>query len=207
MITIQSLIAAGVGPTQARLFAGPLSNACERFGINTYVRKAAFIAQAGHESGDFAHVEENLYYTTAERVRSIWPTRVHSLGEAATLLRNPQALANRVYSGRNGNGDESSGEGWKYRGRGLIQLTGWANYLAAEAAIDQPYKAQPDLVLLPAHACMTAAWFFVAGGCLPLADASNTEGITKVINGAAMAGLNDRRQRFERALRAIAEAN
>lgn len=203
MITVSTLIAAGIGPTQARLFADPLQAACGHFGIDTPVRQAAFVAQCAHESEGFVHLEESLYYTTPERIRAMWPTRVPSLYDASLLIRNPQALANRVYSNRNGNGDESSGDGWRYRGRGLIQLTGRANYMAAESAIGEPYKADPDLVATPPHAAMTAAWFFAAGGCLPLADASNIDAITRIINGSAMAGRDDRRQRFEQAVRAF----
>ena len=150
------------------------------------------------------HLEENLFYTTPERIRAMWPTRVPDLATAAQLIRKPQALANRVYANRNGNGDEASGDGWKYRGRGLLQLTGRANYMAAEAALDQPYKAQPDLVTQPLHAAMTAAWFFVAANGLALADASNIEALTRAINGPALAGLADRRQRFDQAVRAFA---
>lgn len=204
MITVATLIAAGIAPTQARQWAMPLATAAERFHIDTPVREAGWVSQCAHESAGFVQLEENLYYTTAERIRAMWPRRVPSLGDAAQLLRKPQALANRVYSNRNGNGDESSGDGWAYRGRGLIQLTGRANYMAAEAALDQPYKAQPDLVTQSLHAAMTAAWFFVAGGGLAMADASNVEAMTRLVNGAALAGLADRRQRFEQAVRAFA---
>lgn len=203
-ITLATLIAAGVAPTQARQFAEPIAQACARFGIASAVRQAAFVSQCAHESAGFARLEEGLYYTTPERIRAMWPTRVPSLAEAAKLLRAPQALANRVYANRNGNGDEASGDGWRYRGRGLIQLTGRANYLAAEAAIGQPYKAEPDLLLQPAHAAMTAAWFWAAAGCNAMADASNVEAITRAINGPALAGLAERRRAFERAVQAFA---
>ncbi|WP_457427886.1 glycoside hydrolase family 19 protein [Roseateles sp. P5_E7] len=204
MITIATLIAAGIAPTQARLFAEALSTAARHFSINTPVREAGWVSQCAHESGGFVDLEEDLYYTTAERVRAMWPRRVPSLGDAAQLLRKPQVLANRVYANRNGNGDEASGDGWTYRGRGLIQLTGRANYLAAEAAINQPYKASPDLVTQPIHAAMTAGWYWAAAGCNTMADASNVEAMTKAINGPALAGLADRRQRFEQAVRAFA---
>ncbi|MFG6413789.1 glycoside hydrolase family 19 protein [Roseateles sp. DC23W] len=204
MISIATLIGAGIAPTQARLWAGPLAAAALRFGIDRPVREAAWVSQCAHESGNFIHLEENLFYTTAERVRAMFPSRVPSLDVAATLLRNPKALANRVYANKNGNGDESSGDGWAYRGRGLIQLTGRANYLAAAAALDQPYKTQPDLVSQPLHAAMTAAWFFVSANGLVLADASNIDALTRAINGPAMAGRDDRRQRFEQAVRAFA---
>jgi putative chitinase len=204
MISIATLIGAGIAPTQARQWAGALAAAALRFGIDRPVREAAWVSQCAHESAGFTHLEENLFYTTAERVRQMWPTRVPSLDVAATLLRNPKALANRVYANRNGNGDEASGDGWAYRGRGLLQLTGRANYLAAAAALDQPYKSQPDLVSQPPHAAMTAAWFFVSANGLVLADASNIDALTRAINGAAMAGRDDRRQRFEQAVRAFA---
>lgn len=203
MINIATLIAAGIAPSQARQWAGPLSAAALRFGIDRPVREAAWISQCAHESAGFTHVEENLYYTTAERVRVMWPTLVPSLDDAARLLRAPQALANRVYAGRNGNGNEASGDGWAYRGRGVLQLTGRANYRAAAAALDQPYEAQPDLVSQPLHAAMTAAHFFVSINGLALADASNVDALTRAINGAAMAGRDDRRQRFDQAVRAF----
>lgn len=204
MISVSTLVAAGIAPTQARQWAPALAAAALRFGIDRPVREAAWVSQCSHESAGFVHVEENLFYSTPERIRAMWPTRVPDLATAAQLIRKPQALANRVYANRNGNGDEASGDGWTYRGRGLLQLTGRANYMAAEAALDQPYKAQPDLVTQPLHAAMTAAWFFVAANGLALADASNIEALTRAINGAAMAGLADRRQRFEQAVRAFA---
>jgi len=204
MISVTTLIAAGINPTPARAFADALSEACSHFDIKTPVRQAAFVAQCAHESEGFTRLEESLYYTTPERIRAMWPARVPSLADAATLCRKPEALANRVYANRNGNGDESSGDGWRYRGRGLIQLTGRANYLAAECAIGTAYKSTPDLVALPQHAAMTAAWFFSAAGCNSLADASNIDGITRQINGPAMAGAGDRRQRFDEAVRAFA---
>lgn len=203
MISLSTLVAAGIAPTQARAFEQPLQVACSHFAIDTPLRQAAFVAQCAHESTGFSRLEESLYYKTPERIRAMWPTRVHSLEDASHLTRQPQALANRVYSNRNGNGDEASGDGWAYRGRGLLQLTGRANYMAAESAINEPYKAQPDLVSQPRHAAMTAAWYFVAAGCLPLADGSNIDAITRKINGAAMVGAGERRQRFEEAVRAF----
>lgn len=204
MITVAALIAAGIEPTQAKAWVSPLSIAAERFHINTPARLAAWVSQCAHESGGFIRLEEGLFYRQAERIRAMFPSRVHSLADAAQLIGKPEALANRVYCNRLGNGDESSGDGWRYRGRGLIQLTGRANYMAAEAAIGQPYKSDPELLTQPLHAAVTAGWFFAAGGCLPLADASNIEAITRVINGPALAGLADRRQRFEEAVRAFA---
>jgi len=204
MLTVATLIAAGLAPTQARDFAEPLFAACKRFEIRTPVRQAAFVSQCAHESAGFTRLEENLFYGTPERIRAIFPSRVVSMADAATLIRKPEALANRVYANRLGNGDEASGDGWLYRGRGLIQLTGRANYMVAGDAMGVPLKEQPDLVMRPAYAALTAGWFFAAAGCNALADASNIEAITRAINGPAMAGMADRRQRFEQAVQAFA---
>ena len=201
MITVANLVAAGIGPTQARLFADPLSQACDRFGINTPVRLASFVSQCNHESTGFVHLEEDLFYSTPERIRQMWPREVASLGDAARLTRNPKALASKVYAGRNGNGDEARGDGWTYRGRGLIQTTGRSNYAALNGKLDDSndFVSVPDMLSQPDWACLSAAFFFASHGCLPLADASNVETITRVINGPAMAGLEDRKQLFQEA--------
>ena len=146
MITLQQMVACGIAPTQARQFKDALPEALKAFDINTPTRIAAFVAQAAHESKNFTDLEEDLWYTTPERIRQMWPNRVPTLSAAAELLRQPQKLANRVYSNRLGNGDESSGDGWKYRGRGLFQLTGRSNYMAAGAGLGADYKTNPDLV-------------------------------------------------------------
>ncbi len=103
-------------------WAVPLSVAMERFAIDTPQRMAAFLAQVAHESAETACLEENLNYS-ARRLMAVWPKRFPTLAEAQPYARNPQNLANRVYSGRGGNGDAASGDGWRYRGRGLFQLT------------------------------------------------------------------------------------
>lgn len=204
MLNLATLIAAGIAPTQARAFADPLAEACSHFAIDTPVRQAAFVSQCAHESQGFTHLEESLFYSTPERVRAVWPRIFYTAADAVPYLRNPQKLANHVYANRNGNGDEASGDGWMHRGRGLIQLTGRANYQAAQSAIGEPYKSQPDLVAEPRHAAMTAAWYFSAAGCLPFADVSDVAGVTRLINGPAMLGLSERRSRFDQALRAFA---
>lgn len=203
-ITAAQLIAAGVQPTQAKAFADPLSAACALFDISTPVRIAAFVSQCAHESAGFTRLEENLFYTTPERIRAMWPTRVSTLADAATLCRNPRALANRVYAGRMGNGTPDSGDGWRFRGRGLFQLTGRNNYTDAARELVRPYVGNPDLVADPSDACLTAAWFWSTHKLNALADASNVSAITRQINGPAMAGLSDRQQLFDRAVHAFA---
>lgn len=186
MITVASLIAAGIGPTQARQFASSLAAACARFDINTPPRVAAFIAQCRVESAGFTALEEGMSYSTPERIRQIFPSRVPSLADAATLVRKPQALANRVYSSRLGNGDEASGDGWRFRGRGLKQLTGRANYTDAAVGLGRPYVDQPELVALPEDACLTAAWYWHNVKANILADSAQWNAITRAVNGPGM---------------------
>ena len=204
---IAQLIACGVAPTQARLYAEPMEAAMERFGITTRARTAAFIAQVAHESSNFTRVEENLYYTTPERIRAMWPGRVPTLQAASQLTRNPRALANRVYANRLGNGDESSGDGWNYRGRGLIQLTGRSNYHVCGDALGFDYVLMPQLVAEPVHACLTAAWFWASIDGNTLADSGLIDQLTRKINGPAMAGADDRRSRFDDAMLALSASN
>lgn len=201
---IAQLIAAGIAPTLARAFAEPIKQTFDRFGIDTPVRRAAFIAQASHESRGFAALEESLYYRTPERIRAMWPRRVPDLAGAARLARNPKVLANRVYADRLGNGDEASGDGWKYRGRGLFQLTGKANYTEAATALSRPYVAQPELVSLPLDAALTAGWYWSRNDLNDLADGSQIDAITKRINGPAMVAADERRSLFDEALLAFA---
>lgn len=204
LVTVGSLIAAGLAPTQARQFAEPLAAACARFDINTPARLAGFVAQCHIESAGFTRLEEGLSYSTPERIRAVFPSRVPSLADAARLVRQPQALANRVYSGRLGNGDEASGDGWRYRGRGIVQLTGRANYADAATALGRPYVEQPELVAQPADACLTAAWFWHSRKLSILADSAQWDAITRAVNGPAMLHADLRRQHAEQALTAFA---
>lgn len=203
-ITVAQLVAAGVNPTQAKTFADPLSAACTLFDISSRVRVAAFVAQCVHESTGFTHLEENLFYSTPARIRQMWPTRVTTEAAAAPLCRNPEALANTVYALRNGNGDPASGDGWRFRGRGLFQLTGRHNYADAALELNRPYIEKPEMVAQPSDACLTAAWYWHTNKLNLLADASNTKAITWAINGPALVGLAERVQLFDRALRAFA---
>jgi len=202
-ITTETLIAAGMLPTQARVFAEPLAAACAKFGIDTAKRAGGLIGQCMVESMNFAKTEESLYYTTAERIRQVFPTRVASMADASRLVHNPQALANRVYAGRLGNGDEASGDGWKFRGRGLIQITGRSNYSAAAGACDRPYLEHPEFVGQPEGACLSAAWFWAAAGLNALADLRDWDGITRRVNGPAMLHRPERVAASERAMWAL----
>jgi putative chitinase len=203
MITVAALIACGVQPTQARTMEGPLQRACATFDIDSPTRIAAFIGQCAVESGYFTHLEENLYYTTPARLLSIFPSKVTSLQQAMTLVRNPKALANCVYAGKNGNGNPLTGDGWRYKGRGAFQLTGKGNYSDAATETGRPYVTQPELVALPEDACLTAAWYWNCHKLNLLADSWHIDAITKAINGPAMLERDLRRQRSQEALDAL----
>lgn len=197
---IETLIRLGVTPTQARQFADPLRAAMALHDISTPQRQAAFIAHCILESSRFTRLEENLFYTTPERIRAVWPSRFRTSTDAAPYARNPKALANRVYSNRNGNGDEASGDGWKYRGRGLFQLTGLTNYTRAARALNRPYVSEPGLVAEPSDACLTAAWFWTANGGNKLIDQGQFDATTRMINGPAMLHAKERLALYQDAL-------
>jgi putative chitinase len=201
---IDLLIRLGVNPTQARAFSDPLRAAMALHDISTPQRQAAFLAHCILESARLTRLEENLFYTTPERIRAVWPSRFKTATEAAPFARNPKALANRVYSGRNGNGDEASGDGWRYRGRGLFQLTGRANYLRAAQGIGRPYDKQPDLVAEPSDACLTAAWFWAHNGGNDRIDRGDFNGTTRMVNGPAMLHANERLALYQDAMGAMA---
>lgn len=203
MISVASLVAAGIGPTQARAFAAYILQTCERFEINTTQRQAAFVAQCAHESGLFVHLEEDLYYRKPDQVMKVFPRTVKTLTLANTLIGNPEGLANTVYAGKNGNGPYNTGDGFRYCGRGLIQLTGRANYTAAALDLAEPYVDHPEHVATPPDACLTAGWYWNRSRLNGLADSSDIDGITRAINGAAMAGAQDRRDLYRRAMQAF----
>ena len=202
-INVAALVAAGINPTQARQFEGPLQATFARFAIDTPLRQAAFVAQCAHESTHFTTLEESLFYRKPERICAIFKSKVPNLAIAQTLACNPRLLANRVYANRNGNQDEASGDGWRYRGRGLIQLTGRTNYTRAATDLQRDYVGHPDLVLQPLDACLTAGWFWNSAKLNALADAKRIDDITRAINGPAMAGAKERRELFEAALAAF----
>lgn len=202
-LSIQHLIAAGIGLTQARAFHPHLASTLTRFGIINPARAAAFLAQCHVESQGFSRLEENLMYTTAARIARVWPSRFPTPADAAPYARNPERLANRVYAGRIGNGPEASGDGWRFRGRGLKQLTGRANYARAAEALARPYLSDPGLVREPEHAVLTAAWFWETNDCNALADSGRIDTITRRVNGPAMLEAAQRRRRTLQALRAF----
>lgn len=203
LISVDLLIRCSLSPTAARNFALPLQQVCERYQISTPQRFSAFMGQCMVESTNFTQLEENLYYTSVERVRTMFKSRITSDAMAQSMLRNPQALANRVYAGRGSNGDEASGEGWRYRGRGVIQLTLKENYSLAAYHTGRPYMEQPDLVAQPLDAALTAAWYWQHFGCNALSDAWEIDRITRVVNGSGMHHRLQRRSGSDAVLRVL----
>ena len=169
-----------------------------KFGIDTPLRLAHFLAQCGHESGGFKATQENLNYS-AGGLKGIFSKYFKEDGLAESYQRNPQKIASRVYGGRMGNGPESTGEGYKFRGRGYIQLTGKDNYTAFGKAINEDMTANPDKVATH-YPLLSAAWFFSKNGLHKMADGGATDAvvtqITKRVNGGTI-GLPDRIKHFK----------
>lgn len=183
----------------AGVFVPALQTAMLKFGITTPLRKAAFLAQVGHESAHLTATVENLNYS-ASALQKTWPSRFPA-ALAAQVERKPEQIANIAYGLRMGNGPTASGDGWKYRGRGLIQITGWVNYQACGAALDLLNK--PELLEQPIYAALSAAWFWQSKGLNALADAGDLARITQRINGGQN-GAADRAELYARALDVLA---
>ena len=170
----------------------------DTFGVNTSLRLAHFLAQCGHESGGFRLTQENLNYS-AKGLMGIFKKYFPTQALADAYARKPEKIANRVYGGRMGNGLEASGEGYKFRGRGYIQLTGKQNYTAFDLAVEDDILANPDLVSSK-HALASAAWFWKKNGLNQIADTgSSSEVVTKItkrVNGGTI-GLPDRIKHFQ----------
>lgn len=168
-----------------------------KFELNTPLRLAHFLAQAGHESAGFKAVNENLNYG-AKGLLSIFKKYFPTPEKAALYERKPEKIANLVYGGRMGNGVESTGDGYKFRGRGYIQLTGKDNYKAFDAVVSENILENPDLVATK-YPLMSAAWFFHKNGLHKIADEGATDKvvtkITKRVNGGII-GLPDRIKHF-----------
>ena len=166
--------------------------------INTPLRKAHFLAQLAEESNSFHCKEENLNYS-AQALRSVFGKYFPSEKLAQEYERQPEPIANRVYGGRMGNGQETSGDGWRYRGRGLIQLTGKENYQRCAEACGIDFVSQPDCVAdEPECAVKVACWYWQSRQLNKLADADDIKGVTRRINGGYN-GLEERQAFLDRA--------
>lgn len=192
---------------------------CEKYQINTDKRIASFLAQTAHESGGYTMLEENLNYSDAT-MAAVWPNRFAVIDPATkkpkkdekgknipnafakALHRKPEAIANAVYSNRMGNGTIESGEGWKHRGMGLKQLTGKDNHKRCGDALGADFVSNPELLLEPKWAALSAGWFWSANKLDVFADNDDLEGQTKKINGGLI-GIDDRKKRYKACLESM----
>ena len=165
-----------------------LQHTFNKYEINTIKRQAHFLGQCGHESNWFNILEENLNYS-AQGLMSIWGSRFPTLEIAQQYARQPEKIANKVYGGRMGNLED--GDGWKYRGRGIIQLTGRENYRNTGRALGVDLEGFPELALVPLYACLAAGHYWAKRGLNELADKDDYKEITRRINGG-QTGLMDR---------------
>ncbi|MFV3027295.1 glycoside hydrolase family 19 protein [Klebsiella pneumoniae] len=193
--------AAGIGAGLTARWFPHITAAMKEFGITAPLDQAMFIAQMGHESGGFTRLVENLNYAAESLVPTFGKHRITAqqaaaLGRTATQSANQRAIANLVYGGEWGKknlGNQVAGDGWKYRGRGLKQITGLSNYRKCGLALKLDLVTQPELLEQDENAARSAAWFFATSGCLVYSG--DVERITIIINGGKN-GLDDRRRRF-----------
>lgn len=193
--------AAGLSVGLAARWFQPVDAAMREFGITAPADQAMFIAQAGHESDGFTAVVENLNYTPAALVatfgKRISQQQAAALGRTSAHPARQDAIANLVYSNRLGN--KAAGDGWKFRGRGLIQITGLENYRTCGAALKLDLVTSPELLEQERHAARSAAWFYTSKGCMAYGDILS---VTRIINGG-LNGIDDRKARYNKARAAL----
>jgi putative chitinase len=177
-----------------------LSSELGKHEINTVPRIASFVSQCAHESGDFRVMKENLNYS-AEALVKVFKKYFPTLESAYPYNRKPFEIANKVYANRMGNGDQASGDGFKFRGRGLIQITGKDNYRKCSLALfnDERLLDNPDFLLTKLGAVQSACWFWTANKINPVADTGDVAKVTKIINGGTN-GLDHRAMKYKMAM-------
>jgi putative chitinase len=175
----------------------------ERFNIRTHAQQASWIGQCGHECGNFKILEENLNYRAATLIKLFPATPKRTWGftpeSAAQYEKQPKRIANRIYGNRMGNRDEASGDGWRFRGSGFLQLTGHANFFHAGQALGVDFVMEPELVRTPRYAAQTAGWFWSTHNLNQYADTNDYKNMTRKINGGFI-GLEDRIHHIEKAM-------
>ncbi len=183
MLTAANLQAGcGASASLSASWLPTIQAACDQYQINTPKRLAAFLATIGVESEYLTAVQENLNYS-AEGLAACWPHLFAGPNALAnSIARNPEAIANNAYAGLNGNGDVDSGNGWTYRGRGLIEITGLNNYARCAALMGIDVVNNPDLLLKPTYAALSAAWFWSDNNLNQYADASEFSMLSKAVN-------------------------
>ena len=197
---IKSILPHNKNPDQ---LADALNHVLPSYDINNKERVACFLAQCGHESGEFNILRENLNYS-AESLCKVWPKRFPSAAVAQPYNRNPEKIANKVYADRLGNGPESSGDGFKYRGRGAIQLTGKCNYEAFSKSIGKKLDETVAYCETLEGAIASACFFWKTNNLNKFVDANDFLGLTKKINGGTI-GLEDRKKHYKKALEVLGD--
>lgn len=195
------MAATGCTSESARKVLPGINKAMSNYGIDSVPRIAAFLGQTAHESMRYARLVENLNYSK-QGLLDTWPTRFNEYS-AISYAGQPEAIANYVYANRGGNGPEYSGDGWKYRGRGLIQLTLKSNYIACGAALRLNLVDDPDLLLDPENAGMAAGWYWDTHKCNAMADMLRYDAISLTINKWDKASFKARRNLYVRALQVL----
>ena len=203
MIEASTLRTLGVAAENIDKYLPWLNMTMVRNDINTPVRQAMFLSQVAHESGNMRTVVENLNYSV-QGLRSVFSKYFPNDEIAAQYARQPEKIANRVYANRMGNGDEASGDGWKYRGRGLIQLTGKNNYVSFSMQADNNALLEPQLVAEPELAADSAGWFWSTNQLNQLADTGDVRAVTRRINGG-FNGLADREAKYNKLIIVLGE--
>lgn len=216
-LTTETLAAAvEATPERAQVWVDPLNVAARRFNVATPMRLAGWLATIAVESGRLRYVEEDLRYS-ADALCRVWPSRFRkrrqgepvsaALGADGMAIaewhaRKPESIANVAYGGRMGNGSSATGDGWRFRGRGLIQLTGRENYRRASLGLVVDLEANPDALLEPEMAAASAGWFWGARGINLFADRGDIIGMRRTVNGGTH-GLDDFRELYATARRAL----
>lgn len=194
--------AAGISAGLAARWFQPLDAAMKEFGITAPADQAMFIAQVGHESGGFTAVVENLNYTPPALIatfgKRITQQQADALGRSTEHPARQDAIANLVYSNRLGN--KAPGDGWKYRGRGLIQITGLDNYRTCGGSLKLDLVSSPEQLEQELQAARSAAWFYTSKGCM--AYGADINRVTRIINGG-LNGIDDRKARYNKARAAL----
>ena len=178
MITAEQLRQLDIGPQ----WVDPLNETFERWGIDTAEEQACFIGQFSYESNHFKDLSENLNYKP-ETLMHLWPKRFPTMQEALTYAHQPEKIANHIYQLRMGNRDEKSGDGWRFRGSAICQLTGHDNFWHAGQALGVDLVHNPDLARMPKYAAAIGGWYWKTHKCNELAQAKNYLALTRVING------------------------
>jgi putative chitinase len=204
MITVEQFTEMFPKNKNPQAWTTALNEVLPTYKIDTPERIASFLAQCGHESGGFTVLQENLNYS-ADGLNKIFKKYFPTLDSAQPYARKPEMIANRVYGNRMGNGDEASGEGYRYRGRGPIQLTGKDNYTACSDFLfqDDTLLQNPDMLLDPEYALHSACWFWWKNDLNNYADSADLVTMTKRINGGTI-GLEDRIKHYNHAMEIFA---